>query len=362
MLRLRRPAFTLIELLVVVAIIALLLSILLPSLSGAREQGKRAVCLSNLSNIGKALWQYSSEDRKESTIPIHMNMVADIDGLGRAPDPGLDYWLWRCANWYAWGGKSAESTFYITSGAGFFLADLDEAAGEQPPENAFEMPEYAAGRRPLTIQITGGNVMKGDEKKLEWFRCPSDTGYPDDIDVDDAPQSNKERPMYQTVGNSYRGSLFMTAEGGPANIGYYGAFSLGPWGTRISTLPDPGRLVWLGEPTWFNMIGRDTNVEGLREEVDLFGWHKRKLVDNLLFIDGSAVGTKAEGELGFDDETLKQMRVVRPRALGRYGNVRIDVWPAGGSLIWNQAAFASEIAGSFGYWPFGNFQDNIELP
>ncbi|MCP4592758.1 MAG: prepilin-type N-terminal cleavage/methylation domain-containing protein [bacterium] len=52
--------FTLIELLVVVAIIALLISILLPSLSRARELSKRLVCASNLSGAGKACKIYSS--------------------------------------------------------------------------------------------------------------------------------------------------------------------------------------------------------------------------------------------------------------------------------------------------------------
>jgi prepilin-type N-terminal cleavage/methylation domain-containing protein/prepilin-type processing-associated H-X9-DG protein len=60
-LRYFNPAFTLIELLVVVAIIALLIAILLPSLARAREQAKSAKCLSNLRSLGQGVTTFDAE-------------------------------------------------------------------------------------------------------------------------------------------------------------------------------------------------------------------------------------------------------------------------------------------------------------
>jgi prepilin-type N-terminal cleavage/methylation domain-containing protein/prepilin-type processing-associated H-X9-DG protein len=58
----RQKAFTLVELLVVIAIIALLLALLLPALERAREQGMRAVCLSNLKQLVLAWNMYADEN------------------------------------------------------------------------------------------------------------------------------------------------------------------------------------------------------------------------------------------------------------------------------------------------------------
>ncbi len=67
----RTKGFTLIELLVVVAIIALLISILLPSLARARELAKRAVCAANLKGMGNAMNIYANENSDRFPVIPH---------------------------------------------------------------------------------------------------------------------------------------------------------------------------------------------------------------------------------------------------------------------------------------------------
>ena len=80
--RLFPRGFTLVELLVVIGIIAVLIGLLLPVLSKARQQANTAKCLSNLRGIGQGINMYAAET-KGHLVP---GWVASLAGGGSGLD------------------------------------------------------------------------------------------------------------------------------------------------------------------------------------------------------------------------------------------------------------------------------------
>ena len=101
LVRLRTPhfrGFTIIELLVVIGIIVLMIGLLLPALSKARETSRRTVCMSNLRQIGIGMQTYRDANGgrvpEAQTLPVDPHAPSIMSYL----DPHLQgsKEIWEC--------------------------------------------------------------------------------------------------------------------------------------------------------------------------------------------------------------------------------------------------------------------------
>jgi prepilin-type N-terminal cleavage/methylation domain-containing protein/prepilin-type processing-associated H-X9-DG protein len=144
-----RRGFTLVELLVVIGIIALLISILLPSLNAARRQAERIACSANLRSVGQAYQMYANE---------HKGFY-----------PPVQVWHWPSGHWgngiYGWTKPDGPAILYDN--------------GLLPDPRVMYCPGNDALRPDSHTASTGNRHANGDDNLKRWAKGKRLNNYAD---------------------------------------------------------------------------------------------------------------------------------------------------------------------------------------
>jgi len=145
--RLPDHAFTLIELLVVIAIIAILASLLLPTLGRAKGTAQSASCLNNLKQLQLGWLMYVQENNDD--VPPNISRKIGLDQVNVALSPRVP--------WVLGNAKLDTNTANIT--AGVLFSFVGSAAAYRCPADKSTVRTHPSLRRTRSYSIPG------------WFNC-----------------------------------------------------------------------------------------------------------------------------------------------------------------------------------------------
>lgn len=250
-------AFSLVELLVVVAIIALLVSILLPSLEGARRQAMTVKCQSHQGAIARASATYQSEEYgwlpgspgTSGSVLLGGNYTGAAATFEQMPEPPVQIWDWA-------GPLAARQFKSLPANRGDRFGILVTGVFECPA-NSFAAVPYHGG----TLGAVGTFKVQRmvSYNTLRQFMCwPTTAGAPNSDAVYNVPGAFLARdyfPRIDRVGNPSEnvfiadGSRFTNSAGNPDfDIDWRGAYG-GAFSDGGPTIPDQYlRSYWRTDP------------------------------------------------------------------------------------------------------------------
>lgn len=264
----RMYGFTLIEILVVVAIIALLVAVLLPSLRRAREQAKVSACLSNLRALSIAVSAYLNVEN--------------------------DRFCWAYL-----GGRPASNFYGGKRGAG--EGEGSNLAGYNwgPPLSGTRGSlNYSTKDRPLNKYVYGR--VPGDASELRVYECPSDYGVRSRLHP---TAEHSKKTAYEVTGTSYQQNVIwdcylQMVEGLTGQELERRRQALQRSIIRLFRKKGASRAIILQEDPC------DVSTGGIYwgwpSDVKMMGWHGRYDRHSLLFLDGHAANILVEPRMNLD--------------------------------------------------------------
>lgn len=250
-----RPGFTLLELLVVVAIIALLISLLLPGLNEAKRAARSLKSLANLKEHARFGAIASNDDSSNRFHLPHPSTNEDVDGSDR--NGGADgNAKWMPSGDHCWGGWQSQGR----PGAPATPIDGEFGSGvvgSRPGKGHIGrfMNKYAfpGGVTRMDAAVTNAGYVPKD---MGVFQQPGDAGMqaaPTTGGMNFAPKATDavmraayEQSVFKATGNDYMGDSLGMKDHAWDSVNAHTYQRWGAYRRPASWFPDPGRalLFW----------------------------------------------------------------------------------------------------------------------